>query len=171
MIEITLKQAFDIFKPSRFVFVISVDSNKKPSGMIAGQIMRCGSEPPLLAVSLAKSGYTHKLVKQSKEFVVAVPNESLREAVDYFSNNHGDEVDKFNEIKIETAKAKHVKTPLLAKATINFECKLHKEVDAGNHIIFIGKILAIHHNKGKGILIDKGRKYKNRYKEFKIGLA
>lgn len=157
MIEVSLKQALNKFKPARFAFVISVDENNKPSGMIAGQIMRCSSQPPLYAVSLAKSGQTYKLIQQSKEFVVATPTESLRTAVDIFASHHGNEIDKFAEAKIKTAKARHIKTPLLSQATINLECKLQQEVDAGDHIIFIGEVLASHLNEEEKILFNMGK--------------
>ena len=166
MIEVSLKEALNKFKPARFAFVISIDQNNKPSGMIAGQIMRCSSQPPLYAVSLAKSGHTYKLIRESKEFVVATPSESLREAIDLFSSHHGDETDKFSKAKIKTTKAHYIKTPLLTQATINLECKLQQEVDAGDHIIFIGEVLASHLNEDEKILFNMGKVNDKRiYKE------
>ena len=64
--KVSVKEAFDKFKPESCVFVISVDENSKPSGMIAGWNMKCSANPPLFAVSLSKKGYTHKLIRQSK---------------------------------------------------------------------------------------------------------
>lgn len=157
MEEVPIKEAFDKFKPESCVFVISVDKDNKPSGMIAGWNMKCSGQPPLFAVSLSKGGYTHKLIRQSKEFVVAVPNKELEEAVLFFGSTHGDGADKFKETKTETEKAKFLRSPLIKNATINFECKLGKEVDSGDHIIFIGEILASHVNKDKKVLLNMGR--------------
>ncbi len=154
MIEVSLKQAFDMFKPESCVFVISIEQDGRPSGMIAGWQMKCSIEPPLFAVSLSKKGYTHKLIQQSKEFVIAVPNKLLVKELEYFGSTHGNKADKFKEAKLETTKARFVKSPLIAQATINFECELFKEVDSGDHIIFIGKILASHVNEGKKILLN-----------------
>jgi len=105
MITVDAEVAFDKFKPESCVFVISNDEDGRPSGMIAGWNTKCSSEPYMFAVSLWKEGYTHKLIQQSKEFVVAVPNESLIEEIEYFGSHHGNEVDKFAETKIETAAA------------------------------------------------------------------
>ena len=154
MEEVSAKEAFDKFKPESCVFVISVDENSKPSGMIAGWNMKCSAEPPLFAVSLSKKGNTQKLIRQSREFVVSVPNKELEKDVESFGSTHGNEVDKFNESKIETEKAKFVKSPLLKNATVNFECRLEKEVDSGDHIIFIGAILASYINKDKKVLFN-----------------
>lgn len=157
MQEVSLEKSFVAFKPESCVFVISIDKNNKPSGMIAGWNMRCSSEPALFAVSLSKKGHTHKLIQQSKEFVVAVPNESLIKEVEYFGSVHGDKVDKFKETNIETVKARFIKSPLIKNATINFECQLEKKVEAGDHIIFIGRILTAHLNKDRKILFNLGK--------------
>jgi len=164
MEKVTVKEAFDKFKPESCVFVISVDKHGNPGGMIAGWNMKCSSEPPLFAVSLSKKGYTHKLIRQSKEFVIAVPNKELEREVKFFGSKHGDKVNKFNETKIETAKAKFVRSPLLKKATVNFECRLEQEVDSGDHVIFIGGILASYVNKNKKVLFNM--KYVNNERVF-----
>jgi len=84
-----------IFRPYSCVFVISVDKTGKPSGMVAGWNTKCASNPPLFAVALSKKGYTHKLIHESKEFVIAVPNKKLEKAVEFFGTTHGNKVDKF----------------------------------------------------------------------------
>lgn len=154
MDKISAKEAFDKFKPESCVFVISIDENSKPSGMIAGWNMKCSANPPLFAVSLSKKGQTHNLIRQSKEFVVAVPNKEMEKELVFFGKTHGNEVDKFKETGIETEKAKFLKSPLLKNATVNFECKLEKEVDSGDHIIFIGEIVASYVNKDKKVLFN-----------------
>ncbi|MBP3191199.1 flavin reductase family protein [Natronogracilivirga saccharolytica] len=154
MKKVSVKESFDAFKPESCVFVISVDQKQKPNGMVAGWNMKSSIEPPLYAVSLSKSGNTHKLIQQSGEFVVAVPNKELEKAVRYFGSVSGKSVDKFAESGLETVKSEYVKPPLLKKATINLECQLFREVDSGDHIIFIGKILAAYVRKGKKVLLN-----------------
>jgi len=154
MEEVKPSEAFSKLRPESVVFVISVDKNRRPSGMIAGWFMKCSSSPPMLAVTLSKSGYTHRLIKESKEFVIAVPNKELEKELLYFGETHGDEVDKFKETGIEIEKSKFVKCPLIKNATINFECKLEKEVDTGDHIIFIGRVLTSYMNKNKKVLLN-----------------
>ena len=167
MKEALAKEAFNKFKPESCVFVISVDKKGKPSGMIAGWNMKCSTTPPLFAVSLQKKGYTHKLIKQSKEFVIAVPNKKLQKELEFFGSTHGNKIDKFKTTKLKTLKAKYLKSPLIKDATINFECKLKKEVVSGDHIIFIGRILASYINKNKKVLLNMKRVGDKRiFKEF-----
>jgi flavin reductase (DIM6/NTAB) family NADH-FMN oxidoreductase RutF len=155
--KVSSQKALDIFHPQICAFVISVGKHGKPSGMVASWNMRCSSDPSLFAVALSKKGYTHKLIQQSKEFVIAVPNKELEKEVEFFGSTHGNKVDKFKKTGLETIKAKYLRTPLIKEATINLECKLAKEVDLGNNIIFIGKVLAAYINpKRKKILLNMG---------------
>ena len=156
MEEISNPTAFSKLKPENVIFVISVDKDGKPSGMVAGWSMKCSSDPPLFAVTLQKTGNTQRLIRESKEFVIAVPNKGLEKELLFFGTTHGNEVDKFKKTGIKTEKAKHIKSPLIKDATINFECKLEKEVDAGDHIIFIGRVLASYLNKDKKVLLNMG---------------
>jgi flavin reductase (DIM6/NTAB) family NADH-FMN oxidoreductase RutF len=164
--EISVKEAFDRFKPESCVFVITVDGDK-PTGMVAGWCTKCSSEPPFYAVSLSKKGHTHKLIQKSREFVIAIPNKELEREVEFFGSTHGNEIDKFKESDIEIEKAKLVKPPLIRNATMNLECKLEKEVESGDHILFIGRIVACHLNPEKKILLNmKKQDGKRIFEEF-----
>jgi len=162
--------ALKSLKPERVVFVLSYDrKNNRPSGMVCGWSTICSSDPNMMAVCLWKKGYTHKLIQDTKEFVVAIPNLSMEEAIHVFGENHGDKIDKFELSKVKTSEAKYVKVPLLSDATMNFECKLEKEVDSGDHIIFIGKVMASWMNEDKKVLINMGKKGEKRvFQEFPI---
>ena len=157
MQEIPSQNAFDYYKPESCVFVISIDENEKPAGMVAGWNMKCSNNPHMFAVSLSKKGQTHKLIQQSKEFVIAVPNKELEEALLLFGSKHSNEINKFEEVKLETEQSKFIKSPLIKNATINFECELFNEVDSGDHIIFIGIVLTSYINKDKKVLLNMGK--------------
>jgi len=154
MKEATIKESYDKFKPESVVFVITIDEEGKPAGMVAGWNMKASIDPPMFAVPLSKKYHTHKLIRKSKEFVIAVANKSLEDEVRFFGSTHGNEVNKFKETGIETEKAKFIKPPLIKQATINLECKLVSETDAGDHILFLGEILASYINEDKKVLFN-----------------
>ena len=94
----------------------------------------------------------------------------MKETVEFFGSTHGDKVDKFTETEIPTEKAKFVKSPLIKGAILNYECKLSKEIDVGDHIMFIGEIVASHYNDNlpNGMLFSVGKVNGKRiYAEFK----
>ncbi len=139
------------------VFVLSVDKAGRPNGMAAGWNMKCSYEPPTMAVAVLKTDNTHRLIQESSEFVIAVPTPELREQLEYFGSVHGDVVDKFKKTGIRTLPGTKGKTPLLADARINFECKLHSSAQPADHVIFFGTILAAHYDQSKDQLFYKGR--------------
>lgn len=139
------------------VFVLSIDANGKPSGMAAGWNMKCSYEPPTIAVALHDIKNTHKLILHSKEFVVVVPSPELREQLEYFGSVSGADIDKFVDSGIRTLPGTVGKTPLLADARINFECKLHSYAKPADHFVFFGTILAAHLNESKEQLFYTGR--------------
>lgn len=167
MKQIDISSAFTKYIPYNFAFVLSCDKNAKPSGMIVAWHMKVSYEPPLMAVAIFNTQNTKKLIEQSKEFVLAVPNKKLLKAISIFGENHGDKIDKFKISKVKTRKAKFVKTPLLSDATLNYECKVIKKIKTGDHTIFIGKVLAAHYNEKQKILLcyGKNKKGKRVFKE------
>ena len=159
MKEISPKDAFSKLKPEWIVFVISVDKDNKPNGLVAARFMKCGRTPPLIAVSLGQQSNTHRLIQTSKEFVIAVANQDLVQHIKVFGKETGSEVDKFEKTKIKTLPAKHIKVPLLKDAMINFECKLVQEFEVGSSTLFIGEVLTSHINENKKVLFNFGRGY------------
>ena len=160
-------EGFNNFKPETCVFVISVDENGNPNGMIAGYNVKCSLKPPMFAVGLSEKGNTQRLVRDSGEFVIAVPNAELLKEVEFFGSKKGSEMNKFKETGIKTTKAKFVKSPLLTDATINFECKVRNEVKVADHHMFIGEIVASYINDGKKVLLNmKKVDGKRVFKEF-----
>ena len=59
MEETDIQKTLSNFKPETCVFVLSIDQNNQPSGMVAGWQTRCSGDPPLFAVSLSKKRNTH----------------------------------------------------------------------------------------------------------------
>jgi flavin reductase (DIM6/NTAB) family NADH-FMN oxidoreductase RutF len=157
MKEISPELVFDHLKPESLIFVLSVEKDGRPSGMIAAWSMKVSFSPRLFAISVGKTRHTLTLIQQSKEFVVAVANKKLEQYIDVFGGMTGAKVDKFALTKIKTRPAKLLKTPLLLEATVNLECKVFKEIEAGDHFIFVGEIVAAHVNEGEKVLLNKGK--------------
>lgn len=155
MQKISINEAWQRIRPERVVLVVTRDKGKTKEANIipAGWCMRTSFQPELIAISIGKTRYSHKLLTQNNEFIIAFPNKELENLIKFSGSCSGSTVDKFKEAKIETEKAAQVNLPLIKKATINFECKKLAFCDSGDHTIFIGKIVAAYYNK-KGILFN-----------------
>lgn len=47
--------------------------------------------------------------------------------------------------------------PLLAGSLAHFECRTENTVDAGDHVIFIGRVLRLSHRDGEPLIFSAGR--------------
>jgi len=151
-----VNEAWQHMKPERVVLIVSIDKNGKPDVMPAGWCMHTSGVPSMLAVSVGHTRYTHKLINQTKEFVIALPNKDMIDIINFTGSCSGRDTDKFKEANIKTEKSKIVKCPLIADATINFECKLINQCESGDHTIFVGEILETHMDKKKGVVLNFG---------------
>lgn len=105
------------------------------------------SEPPLVYVSIRPSRYSYEIIKQSKEFVINIPDENLVWAADYCGTKSGKEVDKFKEAKLTKEICNLVKAPAIAECPVSLECKLIEIKPMGSHDMFIGEIISVNAKK------------------------
>lgn len=158
MQNVSPSDALNSLYPLPCAFVLSIDQDKNPSGMIASWIMQTSFQPPLIAVSVGKSRYTFDLISQSGEFVISVPDKNLEKEVLVFGTKSGRDVSKFEVTNLKTMKSRHLATPLLKEASYNFECIVVKDIETGDHNVFVGEVLAAWRNKNKKVLMNMGHK-------------
>jgi flavin reductase (DIM6/NTAB) family NADH-FMN oxidoreductase RutF len=53
-------------------------------------------------------------------------------------------VDKFEAITIATSPPAVTSVPLIEGCAAHLECRLHKQVETGDHSIFVGEVVAAH---------------------------
>jgi flavin reductase (DIM6/NTAB) family NADH-FMN oxidoreductase RutF len=113
------------------------------------------SDPPVVYVSIQPVRHSHKLIKETGEFVINLPSVEQVEAVDHCGMITGREVNKFEAAGFTQAPASQVKVPLIAECPVNIECRVREVVSLGSHDVFMGDVLAVHYNEN--ILDEKGR--------------
>lgn len=144
MREVSYKEAWSKKYPEQIALVTSVDKHGKPNVLPLGWCMCTSFQPPMLAISVGKTRYSHKLLSEWGEFVVAFPTEDMKKEVLYCGSHSGRDVDKFKESGLKPVRAKKVKPPLITGCIANMECKVVGKLDSGDHTIFVGEIVASH---------------------------
>lgn len=139
------------------VFVVTIDEHEHPNVMACGWNVKCSYEPPLLGIALSKKGYSHKLVEARKQFVIAVPTPELEDELLYAGSVSGADTDKLAESGIHTQPAHEIDAPLLTDARANYECTLEESFETGDHIFYVGRIVAAHYDTEKEQLFFAGR--------------
>ncbi|MBN2138213.1 MAG: flavin reductase family protein [Sedimentisphaerales bacterium] len=132
--------------PEQIVIAISKDRNGKANPITLGWTMIVSGDPPMMAIAVAKTHYSVEAITFSECFTIAYPSVEMADAALFFGSKSGRDVDKFAEFSCETAPATEIDSVLLADAVANFECTLEQQMHAGDHIIFVGKVVAAHVN-------------------------
>jgi len=99
-------------------------------------------DPPLAGISVAAKHFSNKLIKESREFVINIPGQELKEKVEFCGSVRGENIDKFKESKLTPKKASKVKAPLIDECLAHLECRLEDSHEEGDHTIFIGEIIS-----------------------------
>ena len=132
--------------PEQVVIAIAKDKAGRANPITLGWTMIVSGSPPMMAIAVAKKHYSIEAITHSKCFTIAFPSSDMAEAALFFGSKSGRDTDKFAEFDCKTESAKSIDSLLLSGAVANFECTLESQMPAGDHIIFVGKIVSSHIN-------------------------
>jgi flavin-dependent trigonelline monooxygenase, reductase component len=130
-----LRNAFGAFMTGVTV-VTCLGPDGEPLGFTANSFTSVSLDPPLLLVCLAKSSYSKAEYTSAKGFAVNI----LAEDQQSISNTFARPVeDRYADIEWFTGPHG---APVFNGVTAWFDCSTHEMVDAGDHILMIGKVEA-----------------------------
>jgi flavin reductase (DIM6/NTAB) family NADH-FMN oxidoreductase RutF len=132
--------------PEQVVIAIARDKEGKANPVTLGWTMIASGNPPMMAIAVAAGHYTVKAIEHSKCFTIAYPSAEMADLALFFGSRSGRDVDKLAESKCRTEPAKKIDSVLLSDAVANFECTEESRIQAGDHVIYIGRIVAAHVN-------------------------
>ncbi|NHW88586.1 MAG: flavin reductase family protein [Archaeoglobales archaeon] len=130
----------ELLYPLRTYLIVS--GHEKVNVMTADWVVPLSFDPPMLGVSIGHKRFTNKLIKECKEFVVAVPTIELLKDVWIAGTTSGAKEDKTSKLRLTFIPSKKVKVPSIKECQANIECKVVNEVETGDHTFFVGEIVA-----------------------------
>lgn len=84
--------------PVPAVMVSCQRENEKPNIITVAWAGTICSDPVMLSISVRKERYSHRIISETKEFVVNLTTKDLCRATDYCGVRSGRDVDKFKEM-------------------------------------------------------------------------
>lgn len=116
---------------------------------------------PVFVVAVRHSRYTHELIEESNEFTVNIPAEGMEKTVSYCGEVSGRDHDKQKKCKLVMKKGRRLKTPVIMKCRIHYECKVVHKLELkpklvpadtkrafyakrNYHTLYFGKIVAVY---------------------------
>jgi crotonobetainyl-CoA:carnitine CoA-transferase CaiB-like acyl-CoA transferase/flavin reductase (DIM6/NTAB) family NADH-FMN oxidoreductase RutF len=128
-----LRQAFGAFATGVTV-ITTRQGDGTPRGFTANSFTSVSLDPPLLLVCLAKSAHSCEVFAEAPHFAVNVLSEEQKALSGLFASRAPD---KFEQCYWAPGLAE---VPLLSGALAQFTCAHHRLVDAGDHLILIGRV-------------------------------
>lgn len=135
--------------------LVSCGPLDKPNLITVGWCGTICTQPSMLSISVRPERYSYDLIKDSGEFVVNLPTESLTRAVDWCGVKSGRDVDKFAAMNLHAAPAAKVGTVLLEESPLNLECKVTQRIPLGSHDLFLAEVVAV--DVDESLLDEKGK--------------
>lgn len=144
-----LRDAFGSFATGVTV-ITTREPDGTPRGFTANSFTSVSLDPPLLLVCLAKSALSCDVFTEAPHFAVNILAEDQREISGLFASRS---TEKF---QIAKWRPDANDTPLLDGAVSSFSCARHRLVDAGDHLILIGKVEDFEAHSGQPLGYFKG---------------
>ncbi len=144
--QVEYQDAIKTKYPEQVVIAIAKDKAGRANPVTLGWTMIVSGKPPMMAIAVAKKHYSIETIRHSKSFTIVYPSSDMGDAALFFGSRSGRDVDKLAEFDCTTEPAKAIDSVLLTDAVANFECTLESETEAGDNIIFVGKVVSSHVN-------------------------
>lgn len=130
-----LRGAFGTFMTGVTV-VTTVDGDGNPRGFTANSFTSVSLDPPLLAICIAATAHSAEVFRNADGFAINVLSDRQIETSNLFASKRAD---KFEVVDWQSGPAGH---PVLDNVVTWFDCTTSKTVEAGDHFILIGEVVA-----------------------------
>ena len=115
--------------------VTTMDEHNQPRGFTANSFTSVSLNPPLILVCLSRDAASCPVFSQSRRFCVNVLSENQQDVCALFASP---ERCRFEQIGWR--QGRHG-CPVIDDVISWFQCETHKVVDAGDHVILLGRVL------------------------------
>lgn len=161
------RETISLSKPKQIVLVsckgnADVFGKKKEIDNIItiGWHMPASFEPPLYIISLGKTRLSLSLIRQSRVFAVNFMGKDYEKEALFCGKNSGVKVDKYKETNLTKEECDTIDCKRIKEASAVYECEVIDEIETGDHILIIGKILKAHSFKDdRRLLYNEGNEF------------
>ncbi len=143
-----LEKFYQYAFPMPTVLVTCNDGKQKTNIITIAWHTPISKKPPLYAISVAPSRYSHELIFKNKEFVVNFLSFEMSKVADFCGKKTGRKTDKISESKLNFVSCEKVDVPYIKEAYAHLACKVYKVVNAGDHDIILGEVLEVFSDEG-----------------------
>lgn len=139
--------------------VTTLDGDGAPRGLTANSFTSVSLDPPLVLFCIAKTAATCPVFTAAAQFAVNILTEDQREVSSTFASRVEDRFATGDWRPGETG------SPVLAGAAAWLDCRMHDQVDAGDHLILIGRVVAYEYSSANPLGYFRGNYISSRLEQ------
>ena len=147
--EATLRRVLGAFATGVTVVTAGGDL---PHGMTANSFTAVSLDPPVILVCVGRDALMHDVLAQQTAFAVSILAADQTEVARYFADKRrpvgGEQFDA-----VSWSPGTHSGAPLIDGALAHLECELEYRHDAGDHTIYVGRLLSMWRRPGNDALL------------------
>lgn len=117
--------------------------------------MRTSINPPMFAISIGKTRFSHYCLEKNRYFNLCFPSKEMKNFAVISGKYSGKNTDKLKLSKEKYFEGRYRKLPVFSNAAANFECETITQITSGDHIIYVGKVIYSWLNSEKKLLLYK----------------
>jgi flavin reductase (DIM6/NTAB) family NADH-FMN oxidoreductase RutF len=144
-----LRNAFGTFLTG-VTIVTTIDTDGRPRGFTANSFTSVSMDPPLLLVCLAKTAISCASFVEADSFAVNILAEEQKDLSTIFASKRPE---KFEHAAWQPGSTG---SPVLDGVVSWFDCSTYSRVDAGDHILLLGKIVDFAHSASEPLGYVRG---------------
>lgn len=134
-----LRRAFGCFVTGVTV-VTAIDGEGRPRGFTANSFTSVSLDPPLVLVCIARTAGSYPLFSTTPQFAINILSEEQRPLSSRFASK---EADKFSGVAWQAGRTG---SPLIAATVAWLDCRTERQIDAGDHLILVGRVIDFQHS-------------------------
>lgn len=142
MKRLSVHEAFARTAPLVYTVVTCLDAGGKPNALGVSWVMRVSFDPFLVAIAIDHSRYSHEGIRKNREFTVNYPAPGQEKGAWACGTASGRSSDKIAASGLPFIPSEKVRPPAIDGAAVTFECRVVGELEAGDHTIFVGEVVA-----------------------------
>ena len=150
--ELETKRFYRFLAPRPTAIITTIDEEKKINAAPFSFIMPVSMNPPLLAVAIGNKRDILTNIRDSREFVVNIPPEEMLSELWACSKRQFRSDEDLEAVGLMTVDSEKVLAPCIRECIIWFECLLENEMEMGDHILVIGRVV---HAEVKDSIVGK----------------
>ena len=119
--------------------ITTVDESGSPRGFTANSFTSVSLDPPLILVCIAHDAYSYPVYSATERFGVNILADDQRQVSGVFA---GKAPDKFDHV---SWRQESTGSPIIDGAVAWLDCQVHDRVEAGDHMVLIGRVVNFGH--------------------------